>query len=110
MMFAHSYLLADGGSASDLFRPPYEETLKAYVVPATRETLRNETFRAELTKAFPEDQFVCQIADDRLIRVTGGAFVLFTVGTMLFVFGGVGLLWRLYTWLAGTVRIFWQSP
>lgn len=104
-VFAHSYLLAEGSPASAFFRPPYEQAMQVYLVPAAPAALRDPAVLAELAQAFPEGRFERQVGDERRLPVSAGAFGLYTLGMMLFIAGGVGLLWRAYGWLAGRVRL-----
>jgi hypothetical protein len=103
-VFAHSYLLAEEAPAAVFFQPPDEHVWNAYVVGARPETLDDPSVCSELLAAFPEDRFGRETAPESRIRVTGSAFGLYTVGNMLMILGGVGLLWQLYKWLALRVR------
>jgi hypothetical protein len=70
-----------------------------------RDAFRDPAILAELAKAFPASRFEYQVGAESHLRVSAGAFGLYTFGTILFIAGGVGLLWRAYGWLAGRVRI-----
>ena len=99
-LFANSYLIAEGGSAGELFEPGQS----AYILRLPEEKVGDSEIHKKLRGAFPGPRFTAYMA---LIRTQPAPFFIYIGGLALLLFGGCLALFELYCILADRIRNKW---